>query len=397
MDGGARSMSSIEPLLGPNPVLCRRLGLSSLMVMAIRAQWPLLAGTAVYCGGVAWVLDRSTRTRPLSFGNLTVEAVAMSLVVQLVALITLRFLYMCLTTRPARPSVALYRDLKAFLSCPYRMCLGLPILIALILFAKSFTTFKYNIPALNPFSWDETFMRWDRAIHFGHQPFALLQPVLGHPIVTFIINLGYNLWFMVMWCFWVLLIFAGRSSELRTQFLMSFLLVWSVLGSLMAWALSSAGPCFYGLLGLPDDPYAGLMAYLREADQSFPIWALDIQQSLWETYTGERSVIAGISAMPSLHNGTALLFALTAWKIDRRIGIAFGLYAIWIFLGSIHLGWHYAVDAYIAWAMVLPIWWLSGLFARWNETRPAVRAYNELSLRARPSDVPLVFGIRSFP
>ncbi|GGE38777.1 hypothetical protein GCM10007276_15110 [Agaricicola taiwanensis] len=84
---------------------------------------------------------------------------------------------------------------------------------------------------------------------------------------------------------------------------------------------------------------------------------------------GEQNIVAGISAMPSLHNATSLLFALTAWRMDKRLGAAMYVVSAVMFLGSVHLGWHYAVDAYLGWAMTGLAWWISGCYARvWSRT-----------------------------
>ena len=64
----------------------------------------------------------------------------------------------------------------------------------------------------------------------------------------------------------------------------------------------------------------------------------------------------GISAMPSLHNAIAVLYALIAFRIGKAIGIFMSLYAAIIFVGSVHLGWHYAVDGIIAAIAMYAIW-----------------------------------------
>jgi hypothetical protein len=61
------------------------------------------------------------------------------------------------------------------------------------------------------------------------------------------------------------------------------------------------------------------MDSLRKADAVYPIFALTTQDMLWDGYIGERSPL-GISAMLSLHNATAILMALAAWRFGRAIG-----------------------------------------------------------------------------
>jgi len=86
----------------------------------------------------------------------------------------------------------------------------------------------------------------------------------------------------------------------------------------------------------------------------------------------------GISAFPSMHNAIAVIIALAGRKIGRGIGWALTIYALLIFLGSIHLGWHYAVDSYAAIALALLAWHVAGALARLNERLPWVRSYKEI-------------------
>ena len=68
--------------------------------------------------------------------------------------------------------------------------------------------------------------------------------------------------------------------------------------------------------------------------------------------------------MPSLHVAVPVLFTIVAWGIDRRLGALFGVYTALILVGSVHLGWHYAVDGYVTLALVPAVWWLAGRLSR---------------------------------
>ena len=64
----------------------------------------------------------------------------------------------------------------------------------------------------------------------------------------------------------------------------------------------------------------------------------------------------GISAMPSLHVAIATLCALFAWRCGPRAGMLMSVYAAIIFLASIHLGWHYAIDGYVSIVSTVLLW-----------------------------------------
>ena len=64
--------------------------------------------------------------------------------------------------------------------------------------------------------------------------------------------------------------------------------------------------------------------------------------------------------MPSMHNAQAALFVVFAYSIDKRLGRATLVYAALIFIGSVHLGWHYAVDGIVGIVAALAVWSVCG-------------------------------------
>jgi hypothetical protein len=272
----------------------------------------------------------------------------------------------------------LLTDIRETFLNPARVLNFLVFVIIITLFQKASLDFKANIPAVNPFSWDETFMRLDRWLHFGFDPWRLLHPVMGHAPVTFAANMAYNIWFFLLVGSWFFAAADVRHSRLKMQFMGAFMLTWLIAGGVMALAFSSAGPVYYGRLGLSPDPYAPLMAYLHKINMHYPILALDTQDLLWNQYVHADKAFIGISAFPSMHNAVAALLALAAWKISRAAGVAITVFAAMILAGSVHLGWHYAVDGYAGIAVAVVCWLLAGRFAAWMENRKETRRYRAL-------------------
>jgi hypothetical protein len=98
---------------------------------------------------------------------------------------------------------------------------------------------------------------------------------------------------------------------------------------------------------------------------------LRVQRTLWENFaTGQNMPFVGISAMPSVHVAVAVLFALLGWRISSWLGWIFSLYAGVILIGSVHLGWHYAVDGYLSIAGALAIWAVVGMLRRVHRRAP---------------------------
>ena len=92
----------------------------------------------------------------------------------------MRFVHVVLYDRPQGSLIVyLARDIGAYLSKPARFLNAISTIIALIYFMECFSVIKDAVPFINPFSWDVAFMEMDRTLHFGVDPWRLLQPVLG--------------------------------------------------------------------------------------------------------------------------------------------------------------------------------------------------------------------------
>lgn len=246
------------------------------------------------------------------------------------------------------------------------------IFLVLPSFSGVFTAFKISIVDFVPFGpWDIRFLEWDRWLHFGRLPHELFAPVLSHAPVTKLLDLAYYVWFPVVWLTLIWQAWHGsRDTETRSQFLVSFALCWMLLGSLAAIVFSSAGPVYFGRVTGMADPYVGLMEYLASVDAQYALKSLWAHDLLWQSYVdGDPTQFSGISAMPSLHVSMVVLLAMLGFRIDRRVGWVYAVYALVIFLGSFQLAWHYAIDGYAAAAGTAGIWWLSGKGVRRWRTR----------------------------
>ena len=343
---------------------------TTLLAKGVRAHglFAFIIGIYVLCYALLFGLHVDLDASDMLMG--LAALLLFSVPFMLISLVLLRFYHIARHVKPERPIPALARDLKAFLTDPRRMANGLPMFLLFVAFGHVFVEFKGAVYTLNGFKWDASFAHLDQWLHFGTQPWEWLQPMLGYPVITFLINIVYNMWFFVMWMSWIHFGFAQQGSELRTRFFLTYFLTWIVGGSVLAIFYSSAGPAYFGRLVEGVDPFAGLMSYLNAANQVLPIWAVDLQEVLWQGHMSQ-GMLGEISAMPSMHNGTALLFALAAYRVSRFWGHVMAANAVLIFVGSVHLGWHYAVDAYVAWALCYVVWLASEPIARWwHEHRP---------------------------
>ena len=263
--------------------------------------------------------------------------------------------------RPADPAGFTGATFRTRYRLSERLMTGLPILVILALSASAFSSLKVMIPDFHPFDWDAAFIAWDRWLHGGRDPWLILQPVLGHPLVTWLVNAAYHAWFVVLYATVFFMAFRLRDPRLRAQFFLAYLLCWAIQGNLLASVFASVGPVFYGPLTGGETSFTPLMAYLEAVSRDYPLSALRVQQFLWDTYNAGSVVTgAGISAMPSLHVASSLLFALVFWRINRPLGVVMALFLAAILIGSVHLGYHYAIDGYAAIVVTLAIWFCLG-------------------------------------
>jgi hypothetical protein len=277
-------------------------------------------------------------------------------------------IYAVTFVQPKDVSDWILNDLRTNYLTQRRLIHAAPVFLIIPVFMSAFTSLKTMIPVIHPFSWDATFAVWDTTLHGGVHPWELLQPVLGYPIVTSVINILYNLWMLILVGVLYWQIFTLKHPRVRKQFLLTFLFAWIFLGTVGATIFSSAGPCYYRYIVTGTDPYLRLMDYLREAGDIYPVWAIGTQDILWGMYAdGKLYMGSGISAMPSMHVSMAFLFVFVAWRYSRRLGAFFGFYALFILVGSVHLAWHYAIDSYVSILLTWLIWRLVGTYLERRE------------------------------
>lgn len=289
----------------------------------------------------------------------------------LIFLAVWRFGVIAVQTRPKRHILAaVTADLRAVLTDVERLLQGVILLLVLTAFGAAIMFLKAAIPQILPFVWDPLFADLDRIVHFGVDPYRLLLPVLGGVIPTAIINFSYHFW-MVMVYFCMFVAAFSRADGPRGDggagrvYLMAHVVIWILGGNALALIFSSAGPVYFERMGY-GDTFAPLMAHLEQVSQATTVWALSVQEMVWANYVGGTNI--GISAMPSMHLATSTLMALYAFQHSRWLGrVMVGFVGI-ILLGSVYLGWHYAIDSYLGIAVAFVGWrlatWLVALSDR---------------------------------
>ena len=268
--------------------------------------------------------------------------------------------------RVKRPLTDCRPFLVAKFGCPDRAVGTIGPIVLIPVLMAAFGTLKQVMPLARPFTWDDTFAEWGRMLFLGFHPWQLTHAVFGSPIATLLLDRIYAAWVPLLF-FAVLGVSLFAPPYLRARFVLSFALAWLLIGVVGAFVFASAGPCYSALIGASSAPdYAELMARLHAIDQAgYVLGSLEWQDHLWAAHSERKYGFAlGISAMPSMHNAVCCLYVLATGRAKFLLRVGARIFAAAIFIGSVHLGWHYFVDGLFAWVAATAVWWLAGLYLR---------------------------------
>jgi hypothetical protein len=193
---------------------------------------------------------------------------------------------------------------------------------------------------------DPILANWDRAI-FGVDPWLIARNVDFPLTIEFL----YWLWIPLNAVVSYALLAAAPSAQKARCLVSLFAIV--AFGSFFQFVLPSSGPMFYEAAGWGD-------RFSQIAIGAAPMTSA-AQEWLWLYHvTGTVRPGGGISAMPSMHVAQAVWLVLVASVYCRKLVPIALAYLAAIVIGSVHLGFHYAVDAPVSMAAMMVIWWALG-------------------------------------
>lgn len=219
--------------------------------------------------------------------------------------------------------------------------------------ASAFLPLKYAIPREVSFWLDRPLASAEHSA-FGADPWALLDRLFGWAAMP--MDWLYACWLPTQSLVLFLLILA-RPSRAKSRALIAYSLAWFLLGVVGAVLLSSAGPLFY------DRIYGGsTFAALGETLQARGAWiAIAESDRMWAAAAGRNpGMVAGISAVPSIHVAISLWMWLVARDLAPHVAYPALLYFALVWVGSVQLGWHYASDGMAGVIGMLAVWSLAG-------------------------------------
>jgi hypothetical protein len=228
---------------------------------------------------------------------------------------------------------------------------------ALFVFLSAFNTIKVLLPDFTDLNFDETLSNLDRTIH-GGDPWRMLTALLGPDTQNLVQALYLPGWTYAVMFLTGYICVSRHAAKIRDQYITVFLVTWPLLGNVIAALFLSDGPAFYARVTGDHERYGALIDTLAQTRDN-PFSAYMLQNALWVLQqTKEASEGSGISAFPSVHVAMATLVCLGLVALNRRYAIYGVPFLVSIFVGSILLGWHYAVDGYASMILVCGIWFV---------------------------------------
>ena len=201
---------------------------------------------------------------------------------------------------------------------------------------------KIMLPLADPFWADPLLANADHFI-FRMDAWRVAEVVFGWgaPMV----DAAYVTWLPIKFITLAVVLSLPESRK-KTQAILAYFLIMACT-ALGQYLLSSGGPVFFARLGFGD----------RFAALPIEPWVKVTSSYLWNDYLRAGGDIGGgISAMPSLHVAIALWVALVVRTYAPRLAPLGYLYFALILIGSVLLGWHYAMDGIAATAITLFSW-----------------------------------------
>ena len=243
----------------------------------------------------------------------------------------------------------------------------------------SFNAFKQRILPDAGFVYDPQLAAIDRGL-FGTDPGLWLHETIGSPATTAFLDGLYHGWFVPA-TLGVAVVGLCAGARTRAQYMIAYVGVWIVLGAALAYLLPAAGPAFYEALVDPAraEPFVAVRDALAAGRGNGLLTSLHNQDYLLANLDRSALVVGGgISAIPSVHNALAVLFALVSFRLNRWCGFAMTGLALLIWVGSVYLNWHYAIDGVLGAAGAVILWYGAGAFVD--------RVLRPDAPRASPSD-----------
>ena len=234
---------------------------------------------------------------------------------------------------------------------------------------------KQAIPRINPHVYDQELFLIDAFLHFGINPNRAAVDFFGSEFTVLVFDGLYFFWYILkapMLVFFLVV----PDERTRVRFFGSYFSMW-IIGGLFALIFPSFGPVY-----ITPEIFVHLektVAHTLQVKLMSHYLQLIADPDTYRYYIYE-----GIAAFPSLHVGIVALFSFFLFRVHKLSGVLMALYTVCVLIGSVLLGWHYAVDGYFSIALAYGIYRFS---YRGEEVRPLPAEEGRRAGDERPPEV----------
>ena len=312
----------------------------------------LFVGSYVIVIGIAALLiGDSGKFWPFLYVWATLSMSSSSLLVVL-APFALFAMAVAIRRNPLAPFSELLRIVRSVIGP--RVLSGTLLLCIIGVFYGAFTSAKNMLPDIFHYHWDAQLAKADQLIGGGVDPSQYLMGIRGSELTA--LNFLYGgVWHVLVFGLTAFVALSKSHEQVRKQFLLAFLMCWIVVGNVLAAIFYSGGPSFYDLFTGDSTRFSNLTQSIT------PAITLAEQSYLREFFkAGEVGIGTGIAAFPSMHVIAATLIAFLLRSMDKRLGWLGIAFVAFIEIGSVRLGWHYAIDGYAGICSAVIVWWAAG-------------------------------------
>jgi hypothetical protein len=211
---------------------------------------------------------------------------------------------------------------------------------------------KLTVPLFHHRLFDQQLWDLDRHLFFGMSPNILFLDVFSNPRVLGAIDWSYASIFFCSMAIAFTFFLSAPSRRLRVAFVTGNCVMW-IIGAWLYLAVPSLGPAY----GFPDI-WLAHSQNLRNT-QYFQALLMKNYTNVLKIRTSGApvSILYGIGAFPSMHVAFQVYVLLWMRKLWTYGEIVFGVFALFIFLGSIVTGWHYMIDGWAGIVLAVACCW----------------------------------------
>jgi hypothetical protein len=202
-----------------------------------------------------------------------------------------------------------------------------------------FRNLKSYVPFVRPHMMDDTLLRIDRTMAFGHDPARLLHDLLGTGATAHLMSFTYVAWIVFLSLSLLVALFWTRNINTACWYVTGVAVNW-VLGVSVYYLVPSVGPIY---------ARPSLFADLPETEVTHiaQSWLADRAAMLADPFGTD--TLQTVAAFASLHVAVMVTASLIASMVSLQP--VFVRWGLWLFLclnivATVYLGWHYVLDVF---------------------------------------------------